>query len=236
MTLLELTEEYQAQGIGARILDEIRILASRVVSNYSPQVYADVSGWNEGLDDLVQEFVTTVLLEEGQLDYTMLHASDLDHFRRLLTRQLRHLLARRRRRTVIDNLLDRCKTIAASAPFTQHSSGTQWSYSLGEVEAGRSHSLARESVLRATAAKVSMVPIVRSRGLERAPKVYSDASIKVILQIVAEEAGGEVSNSDLSRVFSFVLTHWIPSLLIPDEGVLDSASSATLSPECYRTP
>ena len=93
MTLSELVEEYRRVGMGPRIYSETRRIVRAVVRSYDPKVYGGASSWEEAVEDLVQEFGLEVLVGQGQLDYAMTVAADLEHFQRLLARQLRHLLA-----------------------------------------------------------------------------------------------------------------------------------------------
>src|SRR5438128_2873924 len=109
MTLPEFREEYESVRIGPKILAYVQEVVSGIVrgGRYDPQIYAGSANWGDAEDDVLQGVVTEILIQEGQLDFLMATAATLDDFRNLLTRQVRRYLARRRRRSVIDNLLDR---------------------------------------------------------------------------------------------------------------------------------
>src|SRR5437867_3389657 len=100
MNFEEIQAEFREHRVGVLILNAILRLARNIVKHYNPRIYLDADSWQEGLDDFVQEFVATVLIEEGQIDYVMRVAGSLGDFSNLMARQMRRLLARRRRRTV----------------------------------------------------------------------------------------------------------------------------------------
>ena len=110
-SLEAIVEERQALGIGPVILGLIQSLTANVTRTYDPTVYAGVASWQDGLEDLVHDVIVDRLLAEGQLDYAIDIATTPEALRALLTRQIKRTLARRRRRTVVDNLLDRVRHI-----------------------------------------------------------------------------------------------------------------------------
>src|SRR5687767_130201 len=117
MSWTSLRDEFTELVVGPLILAEVQRAVDFAVRRYDPVIYADAQNWTQGRDDLVQDVVTTVLLHERQLDYLFETASDLDGFRALLYRQVRRLLARRRQRTVVDNLLDRIRDAVSAPPY-----------------------------------------------------------------------------------------------------------------------
>jgi DNA-binding NarL/FixJ family response regulator len=229
MSFEELAAEYRTVGIGPLILSEIRELAWAITRSYDPVVYAHVPSWNEGIDDLVQEFGVEVLIAQGQLDYAMLMATDHTHFRRLLALQLRHLLARRRRRTVVDNLLFRSRQLVAEPPFRLLAHRSEWSYTLSgkELEPGRLIS----GRLRELAGRLAAVPMIRCAPKKRAPVVYTEQSLRTILETAAGSVDCAVRSSDLDRIFRLLLTVWIPSFVNRGEEAVSRAAAETLDAE-----
>lgn len=229
MTLAELVDEYRQVGIGPRILLQVREVVRAVARGYDPTIYGGSAGWDEGLDDLVQEFGLEVLVGQGQLDYAILMATDHQHFRRLLARQVRYLLARRRRRTIVDNLIDRAHRLAATPPFRLLGQRRQWSYTLvgKEVVAGR----VSEAAARSVAARFAELPIIRAEPMLRAPAVYSEASLRTILAELAAAVPCAVGAGDLDRVLSLLLTSWLPCFLKEAEATVANAAAEGLSAE-----
>lgn len=229
MTLAELVDEYRQVGIGPRILGQVREVVRAVARGYDPTIYGASAGWDEGLDDLVQEFGLEVLVGQGQLDYAILMATDHQHFRRLLARQVRYLLARRRRRTIVDNLIDRAHRLAATPPFRLLGQRSQWSYTLvgKEVVAGR----VSEAAARSVAARFAELPIIRAVPMLRAPAVYSEASLRTILAELAAAVPCAVGAGDLDRVLSLLLTSWLPCFLKEAEATVANAAAEGLSAE-----
>ena len=229
MTLDELVDEYRRVGIGPRILGQVREVVRAVARGYDPAIYGSSASWDESLDDLVQEFGLEVLVGQGQLDYAMLMATDHQHFRRLLARQVRYLLARRRRRTIVDNLIDRAHKMADAPPFRLLGHRSQWCYTLlgKEVAPGR----VSEAAARTVAARLAEVPTIRAEPTQRAPAAYSEASLRAILTEVAAAAPCAVAAGDLDRVFSLLLTSWLPSFLKEAEATVANAAAPGFSAE-----
>jgi len=229
VTLDELVDEYRRLGIGPLILGQVREIVRAVARGYDPTIYGGSPSWDEGLEDLVQEFGLEVLVGQGQLDYAMLMASDHQHFRRLLARQLRYLLARRRRRTIVDNLIDRAHRMAGAQPFRLLEQRSQWSYTLidKEVVPGR----VSDAAARAVAARLAEVPTIRAEPTQRAPAVYSESSLRAILAEVAVAAPCAVAACDLDRVFSLLLTSWLPCFLKESEATVANAPAEGFSAE-----
>ena len=229
MTFDDLVAEYRSVGIGPLILEEVREVIRAVVRGYDPVVYGQVATWDLGLEDLVQEFGLDVLVGQGQLDYAMSVSNDHTHFRRLMARQVRYLLARRRRRTIVDNLLDRARKRVESPPFRLLTHRGEWSYTLQdkEVVPGR----VSEKETRSVACGLTGVPVIRCNPRQRAPVIYGESSLKQILEAIADGVAFAVGVNDLDRVFSLMLTSWLPTFLKDGEGVLARAVAGGLSSE-----
>jgi RNA polymerase sigma factor (sigma-70 family) len=229
MTFVEIQSEFHEQRIGVLIYREVHALAQKIVQRYNPQIYLNASSWQDGLEDYVQEFVSTVLIEEGQLEYVMEVAGSLDDFRNLLARQMRRLLARRRRRTVVDNLLDRCRQIASEPPFESATTGRSWSYFISGSTAGPGRP--DQVALRSMAIELSLFPLVRSDSSERAPIVYTAETLRSVLHSVAGSLGVRVTLSDLDEIFREGLTFLLPGDLSQDEGAILETAASEISPE-----
>lgn len=109
--------EYSEGGIGPRMVAEVTRTARLLAPRYVATVYSEIGNWRHGLDDLVQDVVADALLRDGQAEYIVDQSLDIDEFRRLLAFQVKRVLARRRQRTVIDNLLARARPILNASPF-----------------------------------------------------------------------------------------------------------------------
>jgi hypothetical protein len=229
VTFGELAEEYRSVGIGPRILAEVNRIVRAVTRSYDPGVYGGSTSWDDALEDLVQEFGLEVLVGQGQLDYAMMMATDRTHFRRLLARQVRYLLARRRRRTIVDNLIDRAHTMVSGPPFRVLGRRSQWSYTLSDkqVTAGR----VSEATARTVASRLAEVPMIRAEPAQRAPVVYSESALRTILTVLAETVPCAVAAGDLDRVFSLLLTCWLPSFLKEGEAAVANAAANGLDAE-----
>ncbi len=218
MTLRELRREYETVTIGADILEEVRRACASQVRRYPPVVYARSQAWGvDAVEDLVQDVVTLRLLGEQQLAYLFDVAGDLSHWRALLNRQVKITLARRRARTVVDNLLDRAGRHLTRSEKVETVSGAGHKVfrRVGSREPYRP--LTDREVFHTTE-QVRLVPRRRPGRGKRAPSVYSKAGLGALLDIVLQEApGGGIAVRDLGRILESALTDWIPAVLELDE-------------------
>ncbi len=224
MNWAEAVREHQALTIGPVILAAVDAVVRSVVRRgYNPRIYAGVATWGDGIEDLVQEVILKSLLEERQLDYMMAVARNSDDFNRLTVRQVKRVLARRRQRTVIDNLLDRCRELLTDSNFIKAGAGSAARYWPRAEEAEAREPT--ENEVRNAAIAVTMVPRVPYSDAERAPIVYSDANLRTVLTCILKALPGGAAIKDLDGVFHEVLTDWLPGLLTSLEGIEREDSS-----------
>jgi DNA-directed RNA polymerase specialized sigma24 family protein len=229
MSIDRLRREYQQVTIGPLILAEVERVVRATVRRFDPVVYAGVPSWAEGHEDLVQEVVLRVLLEEHQLDYLMATARTTNDFRALLRRQVERQLARRRRRTVIDNLLDRCRDILRGDQYTSVRRGSRTYYHRSEDTDVEERAPTADELRRASL-RVSVVPRVPFRDTDRAPQVYSTHNLACVVELVAASLPTWFETRDLDKILHDVLTGWVPSLLRSDDAVHLQVDT-TLTPE-----
>lgn len=230
MTLRELQCEYRADIIGREVLGEIRRACASVARRYPPLVYARSPAWDsEAIEELVQDVVVERLLGEQQLAYLFDVAGSLSDWRALLNRQIKITLARRRVRTVVDNLLARAgRYLTRSEGFeTVPGAGHKSFRRVGVEESYRSLT---DEELRRVAEHVRVVPRRRPGSGERAPVVYPGTALRAVVEVILHHTPGGVSISDLGRILELVLTDWVPAVLELDEKGA-GATSADLSPE-----
>lgn len=230
MTLAELREEYlnPSMRIGPKIDSQVRDIVHSVARRYDPEIYGQAANWDDAEEDLVQSVELVLLLEEGQLDYLMATAVELEDFRNLLRRQVRRYLARQRKRSVIDNLLDRAKELLQAPFFTSSGAGHGIRY-WAQGATVQEREPTEEEVLGAARA-VSLVPRMRFSAHERAPAVYSREGFETVLQAVATSLPTSFSLHDLGRILELVLTDWVASFLYDFEEA-HAMPSVALNPE-----
>jgi len=229
MSMTELRQEYELETIGEKILKIVHSLTWGVTEKYDPQIYGGAASWVEAHDDLVQTFALDVLIEQGQLAYAMNVADSEEHLKNLLARQLRFFLARNRRRTVIDNLLDRCKKLTGEPPFEQVVEKRSWSYFLGDRHPEDRRPNPDEIAL--IAGELLVPPVRVSSGSDRAPQIYSTEDLQRLLVQVASGLNCHVFVSDLDEIFRRLLTPWLPTFLGTDEGVMAVQDEPSLDAE-----
>ncbi|MFC7500529.1 hypothetical protein [Nocardioides sp. GCM10030258] len=205
----DLQHEYETDTIGHLWIDEVERIVRRIADKYPPAVYSETGNWDEAaLENLTQDVVVTQLLEEGQLDYIMTVATSIDRARALLTHTVKRTLGRSRRRTVIDNLLDRFNAIKPFAP------------------GGHTGPQPTEVVLMTAANLIAKLPRVRIINSDRAPIVYTAETLDEIIRIVTETVGEDILRRDLERILRLVLSDYVPSALVEFEGGLDEPDRA----------
>jgi hypothetical protein len=214
----DLTREYTSdEKIGVHWLSEVERAVGRVAVKYPPAVYSETGTWDaNALENLVQDVVLTQLLDQGQLDYILTVATSIDSARALLTRTVKRTLGRGRRRTVVDNLLDRAGDIAPFAPDDH--SGPQ----------------ATDAALTAAANLIAKVPRVRIINSDRAPMVYTTENLYKVVELAATEVGPNLRRRELEKIFQLVLSDYVPSALVQFEGDLDEPDRA-FTPEQEHT-
>ena len=206
-----IAHEFGRRGIGPLMMDEVREIAYLLVPKYNAAVYSEIGNWRHGFDDLVQDVAADSLLGEQQAAYLIETANSIDEFRRLLTFQVKRRLARRRTRTVIDNLLDRARPILDEPPFRRSERHLQLTYVLdGELREERAATF-RE--LQSAAAAIRGIPQTTSSTRDRAPTVYTTTDLVGMLVRIGEVLPNAFTISELDRILRLTLPHLLPGVL-----------------------
>ena len=221
----ELRREYEAEMIGSLIWGLLLELTELIARRYPPDIYNWGESWKAGsYEDLAQDVAEGSLLAENQIHYIFDVAQGLEDVRRLLVRQVKRSLYRRRRTTVVDQLMARARRIAAEPPFMIQDVGSQRWITL----AADPHPFCdlSDAELRAAVGVAHGVPrLIASQRTERASMVYTSLALRELLELVVGKLGG-LSERDLARVFENLLTAWLPSSLGDSEGTEPSTAEA----------
>lgn len=217
MTFDELRTEYDAETIGPQLWGLVVDLAGLVARRYPPGVYNRGASWGEAsIEELAQETAVDLLLAEGQLHYIFAVAEDVEDVRRLLVHNVKRALYRRRLPTVVDRLMRRVRRIATMPPFAVQPAGEDRWITL--ADAPTPFRSLGEADLRAAAAAAHRVPrLVEREHADRASMVYTPAALKELIERAVRPAGG-LTERDLEKVFEILLTAWLPTSLVVDEG------------------
>ena len=223
----ELRREYEKERIGPLIWALTVELSGMVGRRYRPAEYNQGAPWDKAsVEELAQHTATELLIGEGQIDYIFTVADSTEDIRRLLTRNIKRALWRRRSATVIDRLTGRVRRMASQPPFrVQPAEGRRWITRADEPGVPRTLS---DAELRAAAASAHGVPrLIEREDAARASMTYAPSALRELLLTVIDETGG-VFEADLDRIFRILLTAWLPASLVSVEGddLADSASSA----------
>jgi hypothetical protein len=211
VTLEELRVEFRNEVIGPKWLETVQEVCRQTTRSYPANIYGGTESWADSMDDLVQDVITNALIRDHQLEYLMDEAQAMGDLRRLLGRQVRHVLARRRIRTVVDQLLDRSRVILRQPPFVQLANGKNARWTLDDRPfEDRSPN---PGELRCAEIGVRGVSIVPYAGSERAPIIYREESLRQLLQGLARSMPCPFGLRDLDRIFRNVLTGFLPGVL-----------------------
>ncbi len=220
-----LHREYEAETIGRQIWDLLLEITKSVAHRYPPNVYNQGESWHAGsYEELAQDVAVDLLLAENQIRYIFDIAQGIEDVRRLLVRQVKRALYRRRYPTVVDRLLARARRIASEPPFTIQEVGSQRWVTLSDEP--RPFRDLNDAELRSAVGVAHGVPrLIASPRAERASMVYTTPALRELLGLVVGELGG-LSERDLARIFENLLTAWLPSSLGDGEGAEPSAAEA----------
>lgn len=213
--LAAIRHEFSTDGIGPLMLAEVRDLARQIAPRYNASVYSEIGNWRHGLDDLVQDVVADSLLRDQQAQYLVAASATIDDFRRLLARQVRRCLARRRVRTVIDNLLDRARPMLDGVPFVRGERHLYPTFTLAGALKEERAATFRE--LRSAAAAVRRLPQAGPSNRDRAPVVFTGPQLHAVLVRIAEVVPVAFTIGELDRVLRLTLPHLLPGVLDPSD-------------------
>ena len=231
VTLAELEAEFRDKTIGIGIFAEITAAVHAVVNRYDPRIYGGGSAsWNDAAEDVVQQVVLDRLLSQKQLAYAFAVAGNLDHFRRLLRRQVRNTLIGRRERDVVDNLLERGKKILEEEWFSRRHQGPARRYGPA-ADRSKEDRAPTEAELRTASLAIAALPQRRGGDpMERAPVIYDNEGLADLIRAFATSLPTTFSLGDLDRALRLVLTPWLLGELMSIEGAV-AAPDAALTPD-----
>ncbi len=224
-----LREECERERTGPLLWALLVEVAGRVARKYPPHLYNDGETWSEEAHaDLAQEVALARLIEENQLEYVLATAdqSSGDRYEalaRLLAFQVRRVLTHRRRKTVVDRLHSRIKSMIAGSDFQTAELGGDTAIVLdGDPSSARQLS---DDEVRRGASLIASVPRLPSRlDAERESKVYTAAHLEEVVRTLAASLG-PLFLADIRRILELTLTAWVPTLLRDHED--DYASTST---------
>lgn len=235
MNLSQLRREYEQEVIGPGVLREVHRASQARAQKYPPTIYGLSSSWDkEAIEDLVQDVVAHRLLGEFQIDYLFDVARTLSDWRALLDRQVSITLARRRVRTVVDNLLDRAKRALRKNDEVVTSKFSRRTVFTLRGSSQPYHPLTDQQIRRIVET-VRVVPRLRPGRAERSPSLYRKKDFEILLRSVLQEAEGGVTVRDLGMIFEEVFTDWLPAVLEQEEGSSSTSESPEFAVEVQET-
>ena len=228
-TFTDLHSEYVISRMGSLIYERILSKVDMYLRNRDPRIYAEESWSSEdGREDVAQSFVEQVLLREGQLDYFFLVSTDLQDFDKLTQLHLRRFLARTRKRSAVDNMLDRLLGILRDNPFRIFSgTGNQERFGLDGLSDPEIH--ASEEDIKSAATLAMLVPRLKTTATEKRPRIYDEKGLNSLIQILFHRVRAPLTRSELQEFLELVLSPWQLSDL--DMNVKEELSDSSFQPD-----
>ncbi len=215
MTFDDLRAEYVQQGIGDLIYGLVIELSGAICRKYPEAVYNAGLAWDEhSVADLAQEVALNRLLGEGQLDYIFTEARNVESIRKLITRQIKRELHRRRPTTPIDRLLSRIEALVTSGDLERVPGATPTYRPIGSTAAWTPITPKQET----DAANAAVgIPILYSRvDATRESQIYTTPALRQALAAFFTVAP-VLTEQELRKILEKVLTPWTPTSLVPIE-------------------
>lgn len=226
--------------VGRATMQAVLELCKQVSRNYLARDYSENDRaetpfghvWNvEELDEL--EMRTWRWLLEGtpgkkvQFDYASDTATTLEHWQNLIRKQIKHMLAHRSNKTVIDNHVERARTLLRDLPEfeLERIHGKEW-FCLGSPPAVTQDDLAEvlgdlgrivDSGEFAEARRnVSLVPQRKpgpGGGGQRAHTIWDNRGLTTCLKSIGTAYPRGFTLNHVEEIFKNLLTHWdVPGL------------------------
>lgn len=215
MTFEDLRAEYENHGIGDLLYGLLLDLAGAICRKYPEAVYNGGLSWDDhSVADLAQEVAVNRLLKEGQLDYIFAEARDVESVRRLLTRQVKRELHRRRQTTPIDRLLARIDGLVADGKLETVQGAIKTYRQIGS-SASWVPLTPQQEIEAANAARG--IPVLYSRlDSIRESQIYTPPALRQALEAFFSVAP-VLTEKELRKILENLLTPWTPTSLIPIE-------------------
>ncbi len=231
MTLDEFHREHQQCVIGDLIYGLVVDLAGAVCRKYSEEVYNGGLTWDDqSVSDLAQDVVLHRLIDEGQLEYIVAEATTIESVRRLIVRQVKRELQKRRLRTPIDRLLNRIEALAVAGEIESVEGAVPMYRPVGSTATWVPISPQQETEAVNAAASV---PVLYSRlDSSRESQVFTARTLKLALEAFFSVAP-VLTRQEIRQILEKLLTPWTPAKLVdiedPHEIPDDPMNSTALS-------
>jgi hypothetical protein len=213
LTFDDLRAEYDENGIGELIYGLVVELGGAICRKYPEAIYNSGLTWDEdSVADLAQGVVINRFIDEGQLDYIFAEAKTVESVRRLITRQVKRELHRRRITTPIDRLLTRIGGLAA-AGHLERIPGALVTYRA----AGSSASWTPITPQQENDAAIAAIgiPIIYTRlDTTRESQIYTTPALTAALEAFFSVAPA-LTEQEIRKILEKLLTPWTPTSLVP---------------------
>lgn len=201
--------------IGEQSYTLIRSVTKKVVSKYPVTVYGNgASTWRDALDDIFHWFLAEVLIAQGQLKPVVLQATTVSDMEAMLTELLKRHLPRTRQKTIVDNLLKRCRDLAEEPPFMTVTMSGKVVLALAGAPRFQEPTRAQ---LQACMVVAWRMPLVRvRRESDRASMCFETTVLREGLREMLGEARYGLTLRHLDQIFTDRLTSRVPTILYVD--------------------
>lgn len=238
-TLEELAEEHQREVIGTGLRDLLTRVVLSTAPTYPPAEYSQSWTWDQAaLEDVLQDWVTTRLLDRGDLARIMSTARSLGALRRILTVSFSQFLINGRRKSAAANVYKRTLDCLKSDPRFQqigkaHRPQDQL-WCLAEGPSDRYVGTLEELVRHSQQLSDDDIQVVRygPHSLKSSP-ILRNPQIPTFLLHLFKGARGALELSEIAQIMRhrFNLVMMAPSELDSSIEALDSSPLRTIAAE-----
>lgn len=221
-----LCDEYQRTRCGALWRALVVQVCTRIVGKYAPHIYNDRLAWDQSsIDDIVQDVIINRLLVDGQVDYIVMTASNLNAASGLIGMHVKQVLAQRaapnQRENVAVRLLavlaERGELVVSPDGDAYRPRGSRWAP--GELTDG---------ALAQAASVIADLPRLPNRGTDRLSPLYTTKVLQDAAEPLWQACSVPLSLNSLRRILDRALTGLTPTLFQLNEDY-DTSSFADLS-------
>ncbi len=203
-----LQAEHAEQIIGPRLAELLARIVDATAPSYPPSQYSDARVWNrDALDDALQDWTLTRLLERGDLSVMLASAGSIGALRGMLTRSFAQHLINRRRRTSATNLFSRTVALLRSddafrAVGRASTAGTQrWTLAGHPTGAPASPGTVSRLIKAAGARTDTELGVVRygPYSLKSSP-ILRGPALREFVAFLLAEADGDLTTGEIFEV------------------------------------
>lgn len=205
-----LCDEYQSVRCGRLWRALVVQVCTRIVSKYPPNIYNDWIAWDSSsIDDIAQDVIVNRLLIDGQIDYIVMAASNVNAACGLIGMHVKQLLAQRAAPSQRENVAVRLfavleqlgEVVISPGGNAYRPRGSSW----------RAGELTEQALARA-ARVIANLPRLPNRGTDRLSPLFTTEVLNAAAEPLWQACAIPLSLNSLRTILDRALTGLTPTL------------------------